>query len=173
VPWQRSSSLLREMRPRHEPPPYRIHSGWTKWRFYADDPKETFMGVVLVARGREPLFAKGYGGGSPQRRVFLAYRQIIAGGGTEAVVARGILSGTSVAWTELPFPNPNPGATVTTDRLLSVNESVAFDTARYDFNPSAAHAQSRRGARESRWLCRAARACNPAERQRGPRRDRG
>jgi CubicO group peptidase (beta-lactamase class C family) len=30
-------------------------------RFYADDPQEAFMGVVLVARGQELLFAKGYG----------------------------------------------------------------------------------------------------------------
>lgn len=30
-------------------------------RFYADDPQEAFMGVVLVARGPELLFAKGYG----------------------------------------------------------------------------------------------------------------
>ncbi len=30
-------------------------------QFYADDPQEAFMGVVLVARGSEVLFAKGYG----------------------------------------------------------------------------------------------------------------
>lgn len=30
-------------------------------RFYADDPQQAFMGAVLVARGTDVLFAKGYG----------------------------------------------------------------------------------------------------------------
>lgn len=30
-------------------------------RFYADDPQRAFMGAVLVARGSDVLFAKGYG----------------------------------------------------------------------------------------------------------------